>query len=264
MMAGLLSATGTLGYVSACSSFSEDEPTPAGVDAALQHVAPPPGDSGDGATARPFCETHAEASLCADFDRGDPVGFHFIQATGDVTVDQGLFRSPPASMWAVASTGKAFVEGRVEGPSLAKIQRLSFDTYQGAALGDGGVTKDSVIARIAQATGGCVFDIESFGTRARFNTSFPVPEGGFQYETTALSAYPPGGRWAHVEVLLESSGGAVTARVMIDTVVALTPRVTQCPGLSTQASVSIGHLGTSDGFLEPGEARYDNVLFESK
>ena len=106
--------------------------------------------------------------------------------------------------------------------------------------------------------------IES-GNVARFNVTAKNADGGTDYVNFPLSAYPPPGRWSHVEVLLEVGPGkpAVTASVTIDHVKALPPTITACSSLMSRVLLYIGLLESSGGTPPTGEARYDNVLFDS-
>ncbi|MDB4935033.1 MAG: hypothetical protein JWP87_2005 [Labilithrix sp.] len=256
----MVAACSAAATVIACGSFSSTpEPEPEPDAATLPESGPTVVDAAPGAS--PFCAAHADAALCADFDEGDPVGFHFISTTGSIDVSTLTFVSPTSAMRASTTSGPAFARGRATAPALAERQRLSFDTYQGTPGGDGGVTTNALLSSLLQEQLGCYFDIESFGTHARFNVAYPS-DGGTGHENFDMSAYPPGGRWAHVTVLLESAAGqGVFATVTINDVVALPRTLTKCPALAADPFVHVGLANNRSGGLGDGEAHYDNVLF---
>jgi hypothetical protein len=261
----VVAAPGAAAAIVACSDFSGTATDEADA-ATLAETAPPLDATSDApADAAPdaskFCAAHADAGLCADFDEGDPVGFHFIETTGTLGVSTLAFVSPPAAMRAVTSTSNAFAKARPMSPAFVQTQRLSFDTYIGAPGQDGGLTSPSRVSSIAQIGPGCAFDVESLGTTARLNVAFPT-DAGRAYDSVPMTAYPPAGRWTHVDVLLDGEN-EVFVTVRINDVVALARRSTKCRGLAADPVVLVGLLGASDGIPANAEAHFDNVLFEA-
>lgn len=159
----------------------------------------------------------------------------------------------------VVGAQQPYLRGQATGTAFAARHRLSFDTYQGALSGDGGVTNDALLVSMGRPAGGCAFGLQSFGNRARLNLTFPS-EGGIGYESIDMTAFPPPGRWSHVEILLEKKSDLVVATIVVDGVLALDQRNTQCRVLTTDPSVVVGLLATPNIVPLNGEARYDNVL----
>lgn len=258
---------GVMGPISAaaavaCSDFTDDGVTPeAGVGEG--------GDAAIEAAPGPFCLAHPDAGICADFDQGDPVTFHFTKGSGDIRVDDATAVSRPGAMVAVASPGgvSAWVEGNAVGSAYASRQRFGFDTYQGAFGGDAGdggapgTTQDAIISSVAQPGTSCTFDIEFIdASRARLDMAYPDGDGGIEYGVIDLTAFPPPRTWARVETLLEQGSGVVLVTVKVNDAVGLDRRETKCPQLSSQPFVKVGLLHPNGAPPLTGEARFDNVL----
>jgi hypothetical protein len=243
----------------ACSSFSGGPLSRPEPDAAPRVEAT--GDAG----SSPFCPSRPEAGLCSDFDDGSPVSFHFLEAVGDVALDHSLFRSPPASMRAVAVGSSAYLRGEASGEPFKSKQRLSYDTYQGSSNGttdDAGAAWASIVSRVRQGTNGCAFDIESFVSKARMNVATPLDDGGTIYENFELAGYPPAGRWTHIDVLIDAEAGQAFVAVLINGFEALKRRATKCPALAGDPIIEVGVMDYYNRPSFAGEAYFDNVVFE--
>lgn len=151
----------------ACTSFGGDDPAADAAPAEAQ------ADAASEADAAHFCAAHADAALCADFDEGDPVSFHFTQLVGNVTLDDAGAASPPLSMRVVSTDGSASLLFAHATPArFLTQQRLSFATSPGMLQ----PAPASFIAGIQQGTD-CSFDIESFGARAQLVLTTPGDAG---------------------------------------------------------------------------------------
>ena len=256
----------------ACSTFTSDDPVALEPDAALvpdTSSLPADGatnDAEDGAVPRRFCAEHADAALCADFDGPDePVSFHFIAGRGDVSLDRTAFRSPPQAMTAVGSLVDAFLQSpELTGEAFAKKQRLTYDVLLKAAPSfDAGDPGSAVLSTIHDAATGCSIAIETFGKAARLDVTFQK-NGGSAYENFSLTAYPPPGQWAHVDLLLAQESGGLFVTVVVDSVTALKHQQIQCAKLGSTPALTIGLQNgvVSNRVVE--RAAFDNVLFDAK
>lgn len=82
-------------------------------------------------------------------------------------------------------------------------------------------------------------------------------------ENIQLLAFPAGGRFNAVELLLTTTPNGVRAVVRIQQVSAL-DHVFRCPKLSTAPTLRVGLIAAGGAPAQEGTAYFDNVLFAAK
>ncbi len=153
-----------------------------------------------------------------------------------------------------------------------KVGRLAV-VIAGSALGvagedaaDAHVAAFCVVHADSPHCEGCAFDIESFGAAARLSVRHaPADDSGAvtTNENIQLLAFPAGGRFKAVELLLTTTPNGVRAVVRIQQVPAL-DHVFRCPKLSTAPTLRVGLIAAGGAPAQEGTAYFDNVLFAAK
>ena len=152
-------------------------------------------------------------------------------------------------------------------PAFATAQHLSFELTPPEAA-DAARTFNAVVASVEQgASDGCTFDIEVSSASARINVRHPPADDSGTtptYENVALTAFPEGGRFNHVEMRLTADPSGVRVVIQVQKVPALN-HVFSCAKLSSTPSLRLGLMppgGAMGG--QKNIAFFDNVLFDAK
>ena len=254
----------------ACTAFSSDDPPAAAPDDVDVESAEGRVDAGEDATdahVAAFCVMHADSPHCTDFDSENPVSYGYQAMVGIVTRDEGRSVSPPAAARFVQKSGESYLGRKLsDDPAFAFAQRLSFELAP-PELDASAKSYDVIVASVDQGgSEGCAFDIESFGAAARLTVRHaPADDSGAvtTNENIQLLAFPAGGRFNAVELLLTTTPNGVRAVVRIQQVPAL-DHVFRCPKLSTGPTLRVGLIAAGGAPAQEGTAYFDNVLFAAK
>lgn len=221
----------------------------------------PDGTVGDAdADAGPFCaRATPKPVFCEDFDDGGYADVWHSRADpgASVTIEKGALRLSIATQEAGAACAYSMLDGTFSVPVPTRA-RLAYDVRVGHLQDDGGhpLTFSIVSLRIAESggTNECKHYL-SLGTDTSLQLDTPS-----QSTNTPLSAAIAPGRWTHVELTVDKSGGTPKVSVAIDGVTALAPK--DVPAECAEALVSRVLMGllciqTTNGDVE---IRLDDVV----
>jgi len=239
-----------------CSSYDEAAPPPATADAGTVDGGEAGSDSSGpidaGNDARgPFCASFSPAPLfCADFDEGKPFNYGFTDFAGDFAIDPTTFTSPPSSLLVRGvDGGDVFMVRSVDALTTTSLH-LGFSIRWGTD--DAGPPPGGIPMRLNDSA---VNDCSFFFIKVRDGAWFVEidanrPDAMRTQDAYAMPLFPVDRTWSRVELVVEqTSPDVVSASVIVDGQISVSPKATDCRGLG-HPEVTVGAQYSTSGTLD--------------